>query len=203
MAVLRDIIVSLKVYHQPAWTWLPYDSNPLTLLSCFLVLGCRVTCSKWFWTSLIVVRACKRKTTATISIKTMDNYDKKEKSNRLSLSLLSSPCIPPALITGLQRVYWQVNILSAHISAWCSQGLCWHALSHHPPSILCAGWSAGTVQRYSARLSGLFPPLNQVEIDNRFSPSHWIRGKGIVKELFAFQMRNWQCSASKPGHMAI
>lgn len=180
----------------------------LTSLSCFRVLWCCMTCKKWFWTSLIVVRACKKQNknkSATISFKTMDNYDKKEKSNRLSLPLLSSPCIPLALITGLQRVYWQVNILSAHISAWCSQGLCWHTLSHHPPSphsILCGGWSAGTVQRYSVWLSGLFPPLNQVEIDNRFSPSHWIRGEGIVKELFAFQMRNWQCSASKPEHMA-
>lgn len=76
------------------------------------------------------------------------------------------------LITGLVQFYRQLNIQRVQMVLRRSQGLCWRALSHHPPSFsVQASVQWRTIQHH---YQGFFH-LNQVEIDNRFSPSHRIR----------------------------
>lgn len=128
---------------------------------------------EWRWMteiSLIVVQW----EIVTISIERMDDWKNKPNSSHTEAVIwaLHNAYYPFFfLITGLEQLYRQLNIQRVQMVLWHSQGPCWHALSHHPTASV---WSTVQCSPIQHHYQGFFH-LNQVEIDNRFSPSHWIR----------------------------
>lgn len=123
-----------------------------------------VFCSFWWWMALEDVSDLEISLIValweivTISIQRIDDWNKKPITQELSYELLIMRIIFPFfLITGLEQFNRQLNIQHAQMALWRSRGLCWRALSHHPPVWFCRLWR-GTVPRHSASLSGLFPP---------------------------------------------
>lgn len=64
----------------------------------------------------------------------MGDWNKKPITQELLYELFIMHIIFPFfLITGLEQFNRQLNIQRVQMVLFPSQGLCWHALSHHPP----------------------------------------------------------------------